>query len=275
VLPKSGGGGLVVGIDAACHHEYAADFVAAVGEGHGGAVDAGAGGIDVVDEEYTLRRALFRDGEPAAGGAVEPEIAVTSAQQGPHRHLQCSRPVRLPESRGTGASPAQAASLSADPINAGSPTAARNSAPSRKPMPGMLVITSASGWRRNRSSMSASVVLMRSSRAITSCANWATSPAATSSPGSRTVWALAAVTAAAAIVAALRIPASCQYPGQPRNAALPNGFRTLVARQQHHPTAVLGQLGEPLQGRTHRNELLAQPVDRTGAIGDQISPMGT
>jgi hypothetical protein len=32
---------------------------------------------------------------------------------------------------------------------------------SRNTMPGMLVITSGSGWWRNRSSMSASVVLMR------------------------------------------------------------------------------------------------------------------
>ena len=56
--------------------------------------------------------------------------------------------------------------------------------------------TSAAGWRRNQSSMSASVDLMRSSRATTSPASSATSPAATSSPGRRTVCDLAAATAA-------------------------------------------------------------------------------
>ena len=68
-------------------------------------------------------------------------------------------------------------------------------------------------------------------------------------------------------------PGVGQYPGQPRKTALPNGFRALVARQQHHPTSIGAQLSDPLQGGAHRDELLAQPIDRAGTLSDQIRAM--
>ena len=59
-----------------------------------------------------------------------------------------------------------------------------------------------------------------------------------------------------------------------RKSALPNGFRALVARQQNHPSTVLGQLGDSLEGGgAHRDELLVQSVDGAGAIGHQVRPM--
>ena len=68
-------------------------------------------------------------------------------------------------------------------------------------------------------------------------------------------------------------PGFGQDPGQPRNTALSNRFRALVARQQHHPATVRSQLGDLFQGRTDRDQLLAQSVDRAGAVSDQIGAM--
>lgn len=59
--------------------------------------------------------------------------------------------------------PAHAVSRSSGPTRVGSPWAATNIASSRNPMPGRLVITSARGCRRSRTSIAASVALMRSS----------------------------------------------------------------------------------------------------------------
>ena len=58
---------MVVGIDAAGCHECAANIVSTAGEGHGGAVDAGAGGVGVVDDDHALWRAILGDREAAAG----------------------------------------------------------------------------------------------------------------------------------------------------------------------------------------------------------------
>lgn len=47
-------------------------------------------------------------------------------------------------------------------------------------------------------------------------------------------------------------------------------FRSLVARQQDCPAAVRTELGGSLQRRAHRDQLLTQPVDRAGAIGQPL-----
>lgn len=77
------------------------------------------------------------------GHVHHPAQSTTVALRGVHSSGPFS------ESQETGASPAQAASWSAEPIKAADSGLKFGAEPN--PMPGMLVITSASGWRRNRS----------------------------------------------------------------------------------------------------------------------------
>jgi hypothetical protein len=79
---------VVVGIDAAACHECAANIVSTAGEGHGGAVDAGAGGVDVVDDDHALWRAILGDRE-AAAGPVRFEDRLTQMARAPESVSTC------------------------------------------------------------------------------------------------------------------------------------------------------------------------------------------
>ncbi|PSK54724.1 hypothetical protein B0E53_07076 [Micromonospora sp. MH33] len=65
-------------------------------------------------------------------------------------------------------------------------------------------------------------------------------------------------------------PGTGQQRGEPVDAGAADRLGTLVAGQQDYPTTVVGDVGGAFQRRAHRGQLLAQPVDRPGAVGDQI-----
>ncbi|AFP39105.1 hypothetical protein MSMEI_2637 [Mycolicibacterium smegmatis MC2 155] len=121
--------------------------------------------------------------------------------------------------------------------------------------------------------MSASVVLMRSSRAITSRARSATQPGGHLFAGQTHRLGFHRGHRSPRDRGGVAHTGIGQDFGQPRNTALPNRFGTLVARQQYHPATVLAQLGGSFQGRADRDELLAQPVYCAGAVGHEVGAM--
>ena len=151
------------------------------------------------------------------------------------------------------------------------PVAARNSAPSVTPKPGMLRMISAWRWRRNRSSIIVSVAAISVSRVITSLASRATRAAASCCPGTTVRCASAAVDGTRGDGISVTGLAFTQPRFHARSTGAAKSIRGLVTGQQHQRGLAVAVVERPLQRREVLEQLGAQPVDRPGPISDQVA----
>ena len=142
------------------------------------------------------------------------------------------------------------------------------------PKPGMLRMISAWRWRRNRSSIIASVSPISVSRAITSLASRATIGGGQLLAGHDGVLGVSGVDGGGCDgvgVAGLAFPQPGLQPGSTGSAQPVGG---LVAGEQDQRGLAFAVVKGALQGREVLQQLGAQPVDRSGAIGHQIGAPG-